>query len=82
MNFFKQKKLSSVDHSSELGEDKTLLNDGRTKCKSVEGDEESSRDKDDTKDVAVTQGYQCKPDLSCWNFLPPKVKEKWDKLKK
>ena len=27
-------------------------------------------------------GYQCKPDLSCWSFLPTTLQEKSSKLKK
>ena len=32
--------------------------------------------------VSRSTRYQCKPDFSCWNFLPSPVHEKWTKLKK
>ena len=32
--------------------------------------------------VSSSTRYQCKPDLSCWNFLPSPLRTKWTKLKK
>jgi len=31
--------------------------------------------------VSRSTRYQCKPDFSCWNFLPSPIHEKWTKLK-
>ena len=31
---------------------------------------------------STTMAYQCKPDLSCWSYLPPAIVEKGSKIKK
>ena len=71
MRFKKQRYLRDPSKPDEA---KEFIHDGNTS--SIEGVESEERD------VAITSGYQCKPDLSCWSFLPSQIKEKADKLKK
>ena len=36
----------------------------------------------ESQPTTTTMAYQCKPDLSCWSYLPPSIVEKGSKIKK
>ena len=59
--------------------------DGQISCVEGEGEASEQPGKDGGTPDNRGQGppgYQCKPDLSCWSFLPTTLQEKSSKLKK
>ena len=69
MRFLRRKALSVVESEAAGEEGKALRADDND----VEGD--------GTQSSPATQ-FQCKPDISCWNFLPNTLTEKWSKLRR
>ena len=72
MRFIRRKSLSEVDSATTTEEGDAL----RTDDNNIKGDETAG-----TQPSPATP-FQCKPDISCWNFLPQPLTEKWKKLKR
>ena len=73
MRFIRRKSLSEVHRAATREEGKALRTDANN---IIEGDETVG-----TQPSPATP-FQCKPDISCWNFLPQPLTEKWKKLKR
>ena len=74
MRFIRCKSLSEVDISiSASAEEGYAL---RTDDNNIKGDETQGTQ------PSPSTPFQCKPDISCWNFLPQPLTEKWKKLKR
>ena len=71
MRFLRRKCLSEVD-SAEPEEGNAL----KTDANNIKGEETGG-----TRPSPATP-FQCKPDISCWNFLPQPITEKLKKLKR
>ena len=71
MRFIRRKSLSKVDRATP--EEENAL---RTDDSNIKGDESVG------PQPSPATPFQCKPDISCWNFLPQPLTEKWTKLKR
>ena len=61
----------------------------QVKINSIQGEAEeeckdgvSSDQGPEKSEPTTNMAYQCKPDLSCWSYLPPSIVEKVSKIKK
>ena len=76
MRFLRCKSLSELDRASEE-EGSALKNDDNN----IKGDGSLGTLATQPSSSPSTP-FQCKPDISCWNFLPKSLTEKWTKLKR
>ena len=87
----KCRKYSSQEQIDSATEKLDLLNVETKDINCIEGADPINDNPEESKNdeqrhhgaqVSSSTRYQCKPDLSCWNFLPSPVRTQWTKLKK